>query len=431
MKRTVTALLVLLTLVVGLGAPAAAANPQLSGEIVVWGWPAADQAYESVLAGFHKLYPNIKVKIEMMPTEDQHTKLLTSMAAGSGAPDVAMIEAAWVGQFTARGGLVDLLQPPFDAGRHKADFVPYKWSQATTPDGRLIAMPWDIGPATMFYRADIFQEAGLPYEPEDVREHIDTWEAYIAAGKKVTIPNERFMYTDSNILFNLYFNQHNYFTKDDYEPAINTPENLYMLKVAQSARQAGIDANVAQWGPEWQAMLGNGSLATEFLGSWFGGFLKGWIAPEAAGKWRVAPIPHNMGVNWGGSFLAIPEQSQNKELAWAFVEYAMATSEAQNKMFEVVDYFPAYTPAFDDPMYAMSDPYFGGQQTRQLWVEVANQTPEIVVTPLDRQVANSLGSEITRIIDQNLDPEKGLRDAEEKVMREIRRDYQRFIRSLK
>lgn len=422
-------LLVLFLLVLASSSAYAGAS-DLSGEIIVWGWPAADQAFEAILDGFHRKYPNIKVKIEMMPNADQHTKLLTSLAAGAGAPDVAMIESPWIGQFAARGGLADLLQPPFNAGRYKDDVIPYKWSQATTPDGRLIAIPWDIGPATMFYRADIFQEVGLPFEPEDVRNHIDTWEAYIEAGKKVTIPNKRFMYTDAAVIFSLYFNQHNYFTKDTYELAINTPENLYMLQVCQQVRQAGIDANVAQWGPEWQAMLGNGSIVTELLGCWFGGFLKSWIAPDTAGKWRIAPIPGKLGVNWGGSFLAIPEQSKNKELAWAFVEYALLTAEAQNAMFKAVDYFPSYIPAFDDPMYSEPDPWFGGQRTRLLWIEVANATPDVVVTPLDRQVADILGAEITRIIDQNLDPETSLQQVEEKIMRDIRRDYTRFIRSL-
>lgn len=409
--------------------PAFAAE-EPSGEIVVWGWPAADKAYEAILDGFQAKYPNIHVKIEMMNTEDQHTKLLTSLAAGTGAPDVAMIESAWIGQFTARGGMVDLLRPPFNAGRYKDQFVPYKWSQATTPDGRLIAFPWDIGPATMFYRADIFQEVGLPYEPDDVANHINTWDAYIEAGKKVVASGSRFMYTDAVIIFNLHFNQHNYFSPGDYRLAINTPDNLYMLQVAQAIRQAGLDANVAQWGPEWQAMLGDGSIVTEFVGSWFGGFLKSWIAPDAVGKWRVAPIPEKPGVNWGGSFLAIPEQSLNKEAAWAFIEYALATAEAQNAMFEAVDYFPAFIPAFDSPIYDEPDPYFGGQHTKRLWVEIANQTPEIIVTPLDRQVANLLSSEITTIVDLNLDPASSLAQAEANIMNQIRRDYQRFLRSI-
>lgn len=110
-------------------------------------------------------------------------------------------------------------------------------------------------------------------------------------------------------------------------------------------------------------MLANGQIATQISGSWFGGFLKSWIDPKGAGKWGVIPIPEDPQQNWGGSFLAIPEQSQNKEAAWAFIEYAMANADAQNRMFVNVDYFPSFTPAWDNPLYEEGDPYFGGQKT--------------------------------------------------------------------
>ena len=157
-------------------------------------------------------------------------------------------------------------------------------------------------------------------------------------------------------------------------------------------------------------MLGNDSIAMQLGGAWFGGFLKGWLKPEGVdwnGKWGIFEVPEDPGQNWGGSFLAIPEQSQKKEAAWKFIEYALATKDAQNKMFAAVDYFPAYIPAFDDPLYQEADPFFGGQKTRAMWVDIAaNKIKPFITTPMDAQAEQIFMSWVNKALDQNLDPNR-------------------------
>ncbi|MCB0146576.1 MAG: extracellular solute-binding protein, partial [Caldilineaceae bacterium] len=194
-------LLVILAMFIALVAACAPAAP--AGEsgsaaqepeqttITVWGWPAADVAYESFIADFEAANPDIKLDIQMMPTAEEHDKLLASLAAGAGAPDVAMIEINYIDKFVAKGGLVDLLQEPYNAGKYKDEMVPYKWMQASSPDGRLVAFPWDIGPATFFYRRDLFEQAGLPSDPESVAELTSTWPGFLDVAKKLTNPDEQ------------------------------------------------------------------------------------------------------------------------------------------------------------------------------------------------------------------------------------------------
>lgn len=43
----------------------------------------------------------------------------------------------------------------------------------------------------------------------------------------------------------------------------------------------------------------------------------------------------------------------------------LATKEGQNDIFQAVDYFPAYTPAYEDAeIYDATDDYFSGQQPK-------------------------------------------------------------------
>ena len=397
------------------GAPAGdAASPEQT-TITVWGWPAADVAYQSFIADFEAAYPDIKVDIQMMPTAEEHDKLLASLAAGAGAPDVAMIEINQIDKFVAKGGLVDLRQEPFNAAQYEDDMVAYKWAQATSPDGRIVAFPWDIGPATFFYRRDLFEQAGLPSDPESVAELTATWAGFIDVATKLTNPDEQrwAIGSASDILYTNY--AHRNLFDADWNCAVNNDEAVRLLGLAQEARAAGVDAKVGNWTPEWQTMLGTDSIAIQYGGAWFGGFLKGWLQPEDAeweGVWGVFPVPEDPGQNWGGSFLAIPEQSANKEAAWKFIEFSLARKESQNAMFAAVDYFPAYIPAFDDPMYQEADPFFGGQNTRALWVDIAmNKIQPFITTPMDAQAETIFMSYVNKALDQGLDPKATLDEA--------------------
>ncbi|HET9221794.1 MAG TPA: extracellular solute-binding protein, partial [Roseiflexaceae bacterium] len=155
-------------------------------EITFWWWDDGGKIWAEE---YSKVNPQIKVNFVNTPFADAHEKLLTSFASGSGAPDVASIEIGRVGGFTAKGGLADLKAAPFDGGQFEKDMVAYKWTQGSASDGRLVAMPWDIGPAGVWYRTDLFEQLGLPTEPEKVEELIGTdkhtWDDFLAFAKQV------------------------------------------------------------------------------------------------------------------------------------------------------------------------------------------------------------------------------------------------------
>lgn len=413
-------------------APPAEQASALSGEVLIWGWPAADKAFESIIQGFNEKYPNIKVTWEMNPGMAGGTRdaLSTALSAGQGAPDISMIEINDIGRFVMQGGLVDLMQPPYNAGKYKDQFVAYKWQQALSPDGRLLAFPWDIGPASFFYRRDIFEKAGLPSDPEEVAKLFSTWEGYLEAGKKVNDATNRLFWMDlaSNIPYIYY--AHKNFYDENYNVAINNPTTLRMFQLAKQARAAQMDARVPAWTEEWYALLGGGNIATTIAGCWFGGFLKSFIDPSGAGKWGVVPIPEEPLQNWGGSFLAITEQSKNKEAAWAFIEYAMANPDSQNRIFVKVDYFPSYMEAWKSPLYDELDYYFGGQNTRALWTKVATSSGKIFTTPMDSAAEAIFNSEVAAMLDQDLDPQETLNRIEQRIKDETAQDREALLEML-
>jgi multiple sugar transport system substrate-binding protein len=192
-----------------------------------------------------------------------------------------------------------------------------------------------------------------------------------------------------------------------------------------------MDMKVNIWSEEWYAALNNGNIATSIVGCWFGGFLKSWIAKETAGKWGIVPVPEDALQNWGGSFLAILEQSKQKEAAWKFIEYSMASSEPQNLIFKTVDYFPAYKPAWTDPMYNEGDPFFAGQKTRRMWANIANSQGPFVTTALDVAAEAAFTAEVAKFLDQDLGVEETIAAIVREIKKQTAEDKKALLESLK
>ncbi len=410
-----------------IGQSIALAEP--SGEIVVWGWPTHDKAYEAIIAGFQAKYPNVKVTWLMH--NGTRDSLSTALAAGEGLPDVTAIEINDIGRFVMQGGFEDLMQPPYNAGKYKDDFVKYKWDQAMTPDGRLLAFPWDIGPASVFYRRDLFEKAGLASDPESVAKMVSTWKDFIDVGQKIVNPDDYvYLLVNAEQIPFIYYAHKNFFD-EEYNVAIDNSKTLEVLQYARQVRDLGLDAKAQILNEEWYNMLRNGEIAFTIIGCWFGSFLKNFADPDGAGNWGMIPIPEDPLQNWGGSFLAIPEKASNKEAAWAFVEYALATVEGQNGIFKAVDYFPSYIPAWDDPIYQEGDPYFGGQKTRALWMEIATSPGKVLTTPMDSVAEQTFMAEVTKMLNEGLDPQDTINAAEKAILEQTAKDREIVMQWIK
>jgi len=406
-------------------APTAAAAAPVQGntavtEITFWWWDDAGKIWAEE---YNKKDPTIKVTFVNTPFADAHDKLLTSFAAGSGAPDVASIEIGRVGGFTAKGGLVNLAEAPYDGAKYKNDMVAYKWTQGSTEDGRLVAFPWDIGPAGVWYRTDLFEAAGYPTEPEKVEELIGTkahtWDDFLAFGKefKAKSGGKTSLFANAGVdIYGAVYRQQGEGYQEGNKILIEE-KGLRPFQMADKARKGEIDANIDWWGADWAA----GMKANAFAGMVIAAWMQGGLTrdhPQTVGKWRVIHAPE-ANYNWGGSFVAIPEQSKNKEAAWKFVQWACATAEGQNVLFKKSGVMPAYKPAWQDPLYEAPVDFFGGQKTYKIWTEIADNIPAILRTPNDLQLDDIVGAELTKVLKEAKDPAQAVKDAEAEALKRI------------
>ena len=390
-------------------------------ELTFWWWDGNGQIWADA---YNKLNRGATVKFVNTPFADSHDKLLTSFASGTGAPDIASLEIGRIGGFTAKGGLADLKSAPFDGGKYEKDMVKYKWTQGSTTDGRLVAMPWDIGPAGVWYRADIMEKLGLPSKPEEVEALIShtkgkKWEDFFALSQQVKEKSGGKVKMVADAATDVYGGAlrqggEGYFEgmKLMIEEKATRPAQL-----AADYRKQELDANIGWWGADWAAGVKNDAFAGMVIACWMqGGLTKD--QPQTIGKWRVVPAPE-ASYNWGGSFCAIPEQSKNPEMAWDFLTWACCSAEGQNAMFTPTGVFPAYKPAWADPLYDAPQDFFGGQRTFRVWGDIADNVASISRSPYDLQADDIVNAEMAKVMKEGKDPVQAMKDAEAAAIKAI------------
>lgn len=389
--------------------------------ITVASFPDLDRAVKAALPQWNKLHPDIQVKLVSLQIEDHHNAMTTALAAGARLPDVMAIDFGYIGIFAESKGLDDLLQAPYSAGQYRSQMLAYSYPQATNSRGNLAAMPTDIGPGTLFYRKDLMDKAGITEA-----ELTQSWDAYLAAGKKlkaatgVSLLSRAADLKDIYIRANLQPGEGIYFG-DKGKVLVDTPRFVKAFELAKAARVAGIDTKTRLWTSEWAEGFKRNQVATQMMGSWFGGHLAKWLAPDSKGQWRTASLPGGVLASYGGSFYAIPTKASNKAQAWEFIRFLTVNKGIQINSLREMNGFPALIAAHADPMMEQPLEYFGGQQSRLQWRDSAARIPPIRVDKYDFMAAQIVNSELDNVLEQNKDIKTALADAKSLIERRARR----------
>lgn len=144
------------------------ARPDLSGDLTIWTYPQGDdeKSLKAYKAAFETLYPNVRVKISVIPEDTYNTKVNTALQAHK-PPDVAVMEdRAWM-----KAKRVLDLTPYYAAwGLDIADFNPGGLARAAVEgnvkDG-VYAVGDFLGGNVFVYNKAMFDAAGIPYPAAD------------------------------------------------------------------------------------------------------------------------------------------------------------------------------------------------------------------------------------------------------------------------
>jgi multiple sugar transport system substrate-binding protein len=397
----------------------AAASPVT---LTVAAFPALDEIVKAALPRFKELQPEINVKVVSRQFIDHHAAMTTALSTSSQLPDVMALEVGYVGRFAQGGGLEDLSAAPYEAQRHRAAWVPYAVDQGSD-GGRIVAVPGDIGPGTLLYRADTLQRAGL--KESDLTA---SWDTYVEAGRQLKSRANAYLVAHARDLKDIVIRtglaggEGLYFDRDS-RVLVDSPRFARAFELAQQVRKAGLDARVNAWSNEWTTAFRRGTLATQMSGAWLAGHLSNWLAPDTRGLWRAAPLPGGVTAAYGGSFLAIPRRADpaRKAAAWELIRLLTLDRSRQLAAFKAQDAFPALVSAHDDPFFAEPLPFLGGQAARQLWRDAARRITAVPVHRQDAFAEEVVNTELDKVLDQGKAVAAALADARRQLERRARR----------
>jgi cellobiose transport system substrate-binding protein len=379
-------------------------------------WYPKNSINDQLLAQVSQVFPTIRIKAQKIGG-DFDAKFRVTLAGQSNIPDIVALNYNIATYFPDADQFVNLLT--LGAGALKNEYLGWKWDLATTPDGRLIALPMDIGPTVLFYRTDLFRQAGLPTDSRAVATRINNWDAYIQAGQQLqnALHGKVYMFDDIDTVFEQimsqgsleYFDRANHYIGDQSQVKRAWD---YATRVAQ----LGLSAKAAVGTTEWDAALNNGAVASFVGASWMEAYLV-QRAQATAGQWRVAQAPGGAGNN-GGSYLAITKACAHPREAYEVMKWLLSPAH-QVQTFLSNKLFPSTPASYDDPRMYRPDRFLGGQEATKVFSQAAKQIKLSYLGPESTTVDAVFQRELSLVETENENPEQAWNAAQQEIQREL------------
>ncbi len=320
--------------------------------------PTLDNAYSDTVRQLFQLftdkYPNVTLEARVVPSTELGSQFAITAEAND-APDVFFFSRPGLPGILKTEQVADLtafVQRDIDI----SDFDPFLMDGVTFND-KIYAIPTSTDYNALFYRKDLFEEAGLQ-APE-------TWDDVIEAGKILT----KDLDSDGTIdQWGL--------TVDGTSPSLAQNWAQFMIANGGSLSDGNGTATFTDAGSieavQWLSDMVNvekivslddmaGANATEILSSGKAAMAFGqmWyllmFPPDIAANIAVAPLPkpeNGTHVTFaGGWVLGMSTQIENPELGWAWIK-TLSTPEAQLLWNKLLFNVPASLTARQDPFFS-------------------------------------------------------------------------------
>ena len=363
---------------------------------------------DELLKEYMDANPGIKVvHTKAAESKDARANLTTRIAAGGdGLADIEAIEIDWMPELSqVEDAFADLADPAVE-GR----WLEWKENQGKTPSGKLIGYGTDIGPEAVCYRSDLFKEAGLPTDREEVAKLLEgDWAHYFEVGKTFAAKSDAGWYDDSNAILQGMIGQ----VAAPYED----PESGEATDLASNTTIKGLydqilavapelSAHLKQWSGDWDTAFQNNGFATMLCPAW----MTGPIEERSGGVtgWDVADVFPGGGGNWGGSFLTVPSSGKNVDEAKKLAQW-LTSPDIQIQAFTSAGTFPSQVEAqSSQDLLGATNKFFNDAPTGAIFsarAKAINETPQAFKGKNYFAIHQTVQDAIERVdVNQNTDP---------------------------
>jgi multiple sugar transport system substrate-binding protein len=383
-------------------------------------WGLTD-ALQLLVNEFNTQNPDIYVKLTQLSWGDYTQKLQGAIAAGS-PPDISSGDSGLPFNFAAQGQALeidDLYEQWKQDGRFDdmTEWAQNKWYY----NGHYVGASWQIDYRAIFYRTDLFEEAGI--EPPTTHDEL------LAAAIKLTdkskeqygicVPGKQGSYDTDQFYMTLVLQNGGGLADPEGNPTFDTPEHLAALKFEQQlVAEAGPPGTASYTFGETNQLYQQGQCAMTMQGGWFVGTLER-ENPEMYAVTGILPALKGQGPNAVQRIVGfynpwmIYNQSKHPEEAKKFLDFMMQKENLQRVYASSGGaHGSIYKSLRNDPLY----------EARPMTQEAASQVEQFAVDYWypNNAAAVGIGSMGTGIADiivnpvlvGSRSPEDALKDAQ-------------------
>ena len=381
-------------------------------------------AYKEAIPYFERAHPGVTVDLQLVSGTAVTSRLQAAFWADLDVPDLAETEISWAGMFF-RGplediGFVDLTDRVHRSGLWdrmvRARFAPY------TSRGRIFGLPHDVHPVMLGYRRDVFEKEGV-----DVSK-IRTWDDFIRAGRKLTIPNKRYMIElseseSSNLEMFLFQRGGGYFSPTGevtFDNEIGVRTMLWYVPLVAGPNKI---ANSLGGGQIFVKAVEDGYLLCLICPDWRTKFIENQV-PRMKGKMALMPLPAvtpggSRTSTWGGTMIGITRRCPNKDLAWELAVFLYTDHSRLAGRFRATNIIPSIRDGWNDPAFHEKRPYWSNERIGDEFARLAPHVPYQYTSPFIMTAKTKLGEALVACVQRyNKLGDSGF---EPFVRREIRR----------
>jgi ABC-type glycerol-3-phosphate transport system substrate-binding protein len=389
-----------------------------------WGSPTFMGQLKKNVAEFNKANPNIEVKFTELSWGDYSQKLLSAVQAGN-PPDIGGGDSGIAFNMDAQGQALDLsdLYKKWESDGTFSDMPEWaykKWDY----NGKKVGITWQFDQRAIFYRKDLFQQAGIPVPK--------TWDDLIAAAKKlhdpsknmvgIAVPGKQGSFDTDQFYMTLVLQAGGGIADATGKPTFNTPQQMKALEF----EKALVDCCAAKGTPSWTftevlKQFEQGKAAMAFGGGWYVADIQK-NAPKLAPNVGVLPVLVGPGGPAAAKSVAfanpwmIYKQTDHPEEAKKFLQFMM---EKQNlgKLYasEPGAKWPVYKSQLSSPTFK-KDPLVAtlAKQVVNQGVDYwyPNNAGAVGIGSLGTGIADII---VNPVISGKREPQQALNDAQERL----------------
>ena len=287
-----------------------------------WGDPPEVPPFQQIANDYMKAHPDVHIELQNTPWSGYFTKLDAQLAAGAG-PDVFFITN--VPTYAARNQLEDL-GPWIKKTSFPIDEYNQNSLKIHSLNGKLYSIPRDNGTEVLYFNKDDFDKAGVSYPTPDWK-----WADLEAAATKLTVAAGGRV---SRYGLAIESNDWATFVQQNGGSVFDNPVQPTKFMMAEPNAVAAVqylgdlinkDKAMPNFEEEDQMGGTGGLFAADQASMIISNASRLGALSGVSFKWAVAPLPAGpTGIHsniLGGAGFAINTNSQQKDAAWAFMQY--------------------------------------------------------------------------------------------------------------